>query len=182
LRNREINVGIIHERIGEGNDEIVSELLFSEKLVAIVPANHALARIERISVNRLAELPLIQVERNFAPTVHDAMNLVGERAGVCFRTLLETDSLITTLNTVASGLGFSIFGKYVELVLPVGAVARPLDLNPVPEIEVLVAYRKDDTLPALAVFLKMLRDAFTRPVKPSDAANQLTRRKSSLVR
>jgi LysR family hca operon transcriptional activator len=164
LRNREIDVGFIHERIGSEQEQLTSELLFSEPIVAIVPASHALARMKQLPVKNLAELPLIQVEHDFAPVVHDAMNLVGEQAGVCFRTLLETDSLITTLNTVASGLGFSLFGKYVELVLPVGAVAKPLDLNPVPEIEVLVAYRKDDTLPALAIFLKMLREAFTRPL------------------
>jgi len=172
LRSRDIDVGFIHERLESDQDHLISELLFSEKIVAIVPANHALAKRERLPVKSLAELPLIQVERDFAPVVHDAMNLVGERAGVQFRTLLETDSLITTLNTVASGLGFSLFGKYVELVLPVGAVAKPLDIDPVPEIEVLVAYRKGDILPALDFFLKMLRQAFTPPLKEYAATNK----------
>lgn len=163
LRNREINIGIIHERIPSDDEEIVSELLFTEQLVAIVPSTHPLAGADRLTAQHLAELPLIQVERSFAPTVHDAMTRVGTQAGVEFQVMLECDSLITALNSVASGLGFSLFGKYVELVLPFGAVAKPLALEPVPAIEVLVAYRKDDTLPQLATFLTMLRNTFSRP-------------------
>ncbi len=160
LQNREIDVGIIHGR-NESDNDIVSKLLFKDRLVAIVPANHALAEQERVTPDDLAQLPLVQVERAFAPVVHDAMYLLGRNAGVHFDTLLETDSLITALNTVAAGLGFSLFAKYAELVLPAGTVAKPVDADPVPEIAVFVAYRQDNKSPQLSSFLKMLLSLFT---------------------
>jgi DNA-binding transcriptional LysR family regulator len=62
------------------------------------------------------------------------------------------------VNAVAAGLGFSLLPEYVQELLPRTVVARPLDLNPAPEVELFVAYRKDDRLPALAFFLSLLRE------------------------
>jgi LysR family hca operon transcriptional activator len=128
-----------------------------------VPAQHPLAKLERVPLPLLADLPLIQFSRTYSPSAHDWMNATAEQAGVTFRTLFETEHLLTTLNAVGSGLGFSLLAEYVEEVLPKTVVARPLALDPEPRVELLVAYRKDDRLPALAFFLSLLRD-FERTV------------------
>ena len=65
-----------------------------------------------------------------------------------------------------SGLGFSLEPDYVQQILPLTVVARPIDLDRLPEIELLVAYRKDDKLPALAVFLALLRECMVGHSEP----------------
>ncbi len=157
LQKKEINVGFLRGPIED--EEIASEVIMREKVVAVLPASHELGKMQRVSVTKLANLPLIQISRAIAPAVHDAANLIAKQAGTQFKTLLETENLLTSLNAVASGLGFSLFAEYVEQILPKGVVARPLDLDPVPELELLVAYRKDDRLPALGFFLSVLRES-----------------------
>jgi LysR family hca operon transcriptional activator len=157
LRNYELNAGFLHGPVED--DELSSEVLLRARMMAILPASHPLAKLERVPAKLLAELPAIQFTRSFAPAVHDAMDETASRAGVCFQTLFESDSLLTALNAVASGLGFCMLASYVEQLLPKNVVARPLDSDSVPELEVLVAYRKDDTLPALAILLELLRQS-----------------------
>jgi DNA-binding transcriptional LysR family regulator len=88
---------------------------------------------------------------------------VASDAGVQFKTLLATEHIMTTLNAVANGLGFSVFAEYVEQIAPKNVVARHLDMRRVPQLELLAAYRKDDPLPALDYFLKMLRNKHALP-------------------
>jgi DNA-binding transcriptional LysR family regulator len=113
--------------------------------------------LKRIPVRKLAAVPLLHVSHSIAPALHDMINKVAADAGVSFRSILETESLTATLNAVASGLGFSLHGEYVQQLAPKNVVVRQLDPTPVPQLELIVAYRKDDKLPALATFLDLLR-------------------------
>jgi DNA-binding transcriptional LysR family regulator len=155
LQNREINLGFLRGPIED--DEIVSEAVLREDVVAVLPAKHPLASRRRIPLPNLTELPLIQMSRSGAPALHDMMDTIAASAGIRFRVICEMDNLLTLLNAIAAGRGFSLLSAYVEGILPKNVVVRPLALYPTPQLEILIAYRKDDTLPALAYFLKMLR-------------------------
>ena len=158
LESREINVGLLRGPID--NPDSACEVIDREDVVAVLPADHALARQNPVSLAALlAALPLIQVSRTTAPTVHDTIKQVAESAGVPTHQRLEAESVTAILSAVASGLGFGLHGAYVEQILPHDAVVRPLDLDPCPKLELLVAYRRDDRLPALAAFLELLRTA-----------------------
>jgi len=157
LCHREINLGFLRGPIND--DEIASEVVLREDVVAVLPARHPLAARKRIAVADLTELPLVQMSRAIAPAIHDMMNSIAASAGVRFQVLCETENILTLLNAVSAGRGFSLFSAYVEGILPKNVVVRPLALHPTPQHELLIAYRKDDTLPALAYFLGMLRKA-----------------------
>jgi LysR family hca operon transcriptional activator len=155
LQNREINVGLLRGPIDD--EHIASEVIDREDVVAVLPANHRLAAKPDVTLrDLLAELPLIQVAHATAPTVHDTIQRLAESAGAPAHQRLEVESITAILSAVASGLGFGLHGAYVEQILPHNAVVRHLDLNPQPKLELLVAYRKDDRLPALAAFLQQL--------------------------
>jgi LysR family hca operon transcriptional activator len=155
LQKGEINVGLLRGPIDD--ERIGYEVVSREDVVAVLPADHPLAESERVSPKALAELPLIQLSHTVAPAVHDAMIRTGLAADVQFKTLITTENIMTTLNAVASGMGFTLLAAYVEDILPKNAVVRALDMKCVPQLDLLVAYRKDDQLPALAFFLRILR-------------------------
>ncbi len=156
LQKGEINLGLLR---GPVEDEAIGfDVISREDVVAVVPADHPLAGQMRIAPRSLAELPLIQLSRSVAPAVHDTMIRIGQAEGVQFRTLLVTENIMTTLNAVAGGIGFTLLAAYVEDILPKNVVVRPLEMERVPQLELLAAYRKDDPLPALAFFLGILRD------------------------
>jgi len=155
LKRGEINVGFLRGPVED--EEIESEVLVREDVIVVLPTRHALARKKRIPVQELAAVPLVHVARAIAPALHDMVDKIAADAGVRFQSILEAESITTILNAVASGLGFCLHGEYVKRIAPKGVVIRHLDLNPVPKLELVVAYRKDDKLPALAFFLELLR-------------------------
>ena len=155
LKRREINVGFLRGPIED--EEIASDVMVREDVIVVLPTDHPLARYKRIPVSKLAAVPLIHVARAIAPALHDMVNKIAADAGVRFRPVLEAESITAILNAVASGLGFCLHGEYVERIAPKGVVVRRLDVSPAPKLELVVAYRKDDTLPVLAFFLSLLR-------------------------
>jgi LysR family transcriptional regulator, hca operon transcriptional activator len=156
LLKREINVGFLRGPIEE--DEIASEIYMREPVVAVIPQSWELAKLDRIPVQELAKMPLISISRAVAPAVHDIVGVIAERAGVQFQMRFCTENLLTSMNAVASGLGFCFFSAYVEEIVPKGVVTRPIDLDPVPQLDLLFAYRRDDTLSPLSNFLSIIRE------------------------
>ena len=155
LLNRDINVGFLRGPIE--SDEIAYDVYMREKVVALIPQNWAIARKNPVPLGELATKPHIAISREVAPAVHDVVDTIAKLGNVTFRTHLNTENLMTSMNAVASGLGFCFFAEYVGNVVPRGVVTRHLDLEPSPELDLLVAYRKDDTLAPLSEFLKNVR-------------------------
>ncbi len=156
LQSHQINIGFLRGPIED--PEIAWEVVTREAIVAAVPAKHPLAKIERIPVPMLAQVPLVIISRSYAPAIHDLTNHIAKRAGVSFHAGVETDNIVATLHAVGSGLGFSLFPEYARQIVPRTVVIRPLDLDPVPEIELLVAYRKDHNLQVVPFFLTLLHE------------------------
>lgn len=168
LQNHEINIGFMRGPIEDST--IAFETIAYDSIVAILPREHALAKLQQIPVSLLAEGQLVQVARAQAPAIHDITNQIAQRAGVHFNTVLETDNVLATLNAVGASLGFSLVPDYVKNILPPNVAARPLDIEPQPQVDLLVAYRKNDALPALICLLSLLREYMSKPqlMPPAD--------------
>lgn len=158
LQDGAINVGFMRPPIDD--PEIATELVLNEKILAILPANHHLAKLKRIPVRALSAVPFLEVSKNTAPLLHDTAKKIAEAAGVNFNSILPGDNVLMSLSEVASGLGFCLLPDNVVQILPANVVARHLDCDPEPEFPLIVAYRRDDRLPALAFFLSLIREHF----------------------
>jgi len=106
----------------------------------------------------LAKMKLISITADVAPAVHAVAEEIERRSGVKFQMGFCTENLMTSMNAVASGLGFCFFAAYVEEIAPKGVVTRPIDLSPPPQLDLLFAYRDDDRLPALARLVSLVRE------------------------
>src|SRR5208337_1595169 len=69
LHDREINIGFLRPPIDD--PDVVSETVLREKIIAVIPANHPLAKLKRVPVRSLAALPFLEVARPAAPGLHD---------------------------------------------------------------------------------------------------------------
>jgi DNA-binding transcriptional LysR family regulator len=156
LLDREIRAAFTRGPIDD--DEIEYEIYMREEVVAVMPEAWPLARLERVPISELAKMPLISISAVVAPAVHQATEDIERRAGVKFTGGICSESLMTSMNAVASGLGCCFFSEYVGGIVPKGVVTRPLDLDPVPTLDLLFAYRKDDQFPALATLISLVRD------------------------
>jgi LysR family hca operon transcriptional activator len=161
LRNKEIDAGFVRGPC-EGPD-LCWELVLVDPVVAVIPAKHPLAKLERIPVSRLAELPLIGIPRDAAAIMRGLTARIAAQSGVSFQPGPETDGITSTLAAVGAGLGFSFLPGYAERIKPLDVEVRPLEMDNPPEIELYVAYRKDDSHPGLQAFLALLRQLVCAP-------------------
>ena len=93
-----------------------------EQVVAVLPQSWDLARLDRVPVTELAKRPLIAISPTIAPAVFAITEELERRSGVRFNSSFSSESLMTSLNAVASGLGFCLFAEYVGEVVPKGVV------------------------------------------------------------
>lgn len=156
LLRREITAGFLRGPID--SDEIASDIYMRDDVVAVLPVTNPLAEMEKIPVHRLAEIPLIPISSDVAPAIHNVTAEMESRTGVKFKVGFCTENLMTTLNAVAAGFGYSFLASYVEEIVPKGVVTRPIDLDPTPTLDLLFAYRRDDRLPALERLVSLVRE------------------------
>lgn len=158
LQNQSIDVGFLRGPVAD--PEIASEVVLTDKIVAILPAQHRLAAQKKIRMAELATMPLVYLKRSIAAELHDTAMALAAQAGVEFRSQVETENILTTLSAVGIGLGCSLVPKYLEHMLPATAVSRPLDHRPVPRVNLMLAYRKNSQQPMLERFLSLVRECF----------------------
>ncbi|BDU73279.1 LysR substrate-binding domain-containing protein [Mesoterricola silvestris] len=157
LQRREIMAGFTRGPV-EG-DDIAAEIYTQERVVAVFPDTWPLARLERVPLGALTGLPLVSISETIAPAVAALTGRLERLGGVVFTKGLVTESLMTSMNAVASGLGFCFFSEYVGDVVPKGVVTRPLDLDPAPTLDLLFAYRKDAQSAALRSLVEVVRES-----------------------
>jgi DNA-binding transcriptional LysR family regulator len=143
--------------------EIAAELelapIRKERLVALLPQSHPLAREQAIPLSTLADEEFIVFPRDIAPRLHDAFMAIYRRAG--FEPLLRNESFHTgwDLGVLAEIPAVAMAPQTVAAELPDGIVAVALS-EPTDSLETCVVWRSDDTSPAVATFLESARSAF----------------------
>ena len=158
LRNGTIDVGFLRGPLSE--PDLAIEEVLRERIVAVVPAHHRLARAKRIAVGRLADLPCIAISQGAAPGLHDAVAGLYQRASVTVQPVQSADNVLGHLGMVAAGLGFALLPDYVSSILPDRVVVRPLDWTPEPTVTIVMAHRKGDTSPVVRAFKQIVRECF----------------------
>jgi LysR family hca operon transcriptional activator len=163
LQNRTINAGFLRHPISD--PELSFEAIHRDKIIAVLPARHELARLRRVPLSKLAKLPLVRPNREVSPGLNEVLDALAAQAGVQFRPVMETEHMFGTLAAVAAGHGFSLLPQFSEWE-PKMIVCRALALTTTPTIDLLMVYRKNDVNPVLARFLAAVRECF-RPLPPT---------------
>jgi DNA-binding transcriptional LysR family regulator len=143
--------------------EIAAELelapMHRERLVALLPATHPLAREEAIPLAALADEEFVLFPREIAPRLHDAFMAIYRRAG--FEPRVRNESFHTgwDLGVLAEIPAAAMAPQTVTAGLPDGIVAVAIS-EPTDALETCLVWRADDTSPAVAAFAAVARSAF----------------------
>ena len=130
-----------------------------ERLVALLPRTHPLAREEAIPLSALAAEDFIVFPREIAPRLHDAFMAIYRRAG--FEPRVRNESFHTgwDLGVLAEIPAVGVAPQTVAGGLPDGIVGVALS-EPTDSLETCLVWRADDTSPAVAAFVAVARSAF----------------------
>jgi DNA-binding transcriptional LysR family regulator len=143
--------------------EIAAELELApirrERLVALLPETHPLAREEAIPLSALADEQIVLFPRDIAPRLHDAFLAIYRRAG--FEPRVRTESFHTgwDLGVLAEIPAAAIAPQTVAVGLPDGIVAVALS-EPTDSLETCLVWRDENESPAVVAFAAVARSAF----------------------
>lgn len=160
LHRREIDVAFM--RLPVDPRHLVSEMLFEESFMAILPRRSPLAKRKKVKLKEIGDQPLLLPKRAQSIQAYDEVLEMYRRAGIEPK-IVHTATLPEASGgmLVESGKGIYIIpgSKLSHPDFGRGTVAVPLD-EPSASIEVHVAWRKEETSAPVLNFLKTTRAVF----------------------
>lgn len=131
--------------------------IHQEPLVAALPARHPLARARgRIRLAKLADAPFILFPRPLAPGLYDAVVSFCRSAGFSPHIEQEAVQMQTIVSLVSAEMGVALIPASLQHLGRTGVVYKAL-VEPSPLTEIGLAWRRDDPLSTLQVFLEVVR-------------------------
>lgn len=137
---------------------IHSEVFIRQKIAVVLPSPHPLTRHRKIALTELADMPMVLPSERNSPRYLSAIKAIIEQAGVQFNSTIEFDNVLSALHAVRLGLGFCLLPEDQQGILPGSIVTRPLDIDPQPTVDLLIAYRHDYRNLALVYLLRTVRE------------------------
>jgi DNA-binding transcriptional LysR family regulator len=162
LREKRIHIGLARPPLCE--DDLISESLVREPLIAALPEKHPLASVERLPLSALAAEPFVLFPRYPRPSYADFVISTCEQAGFQPAVTQEAAEMQTAISLVAAGLGVTLVPACVQRLSREGVIYRMLDA-PTPMSELSATYRRADETSALQAFLRILRAVVDREVE-----------------
>jgi DNA-binding transcriptional LysR family regulator len=139
-------------------DTLVSEPLFDEQMLIVLPSSHRLSRRRRLKLAEIAQEDFVLYARQTGPGVFDAIVAACQQAGFSPNVTQEAPQMASTIHLVAAGLGVSIVPAAMRSLRADGICYIPLE-GIAPRITLNLAYRRFERSPAVLQFLAALRAA-----------------------
>lgn len=175
LARRELDVGLLYG--GPSNGESVqSRRIVPLQVGALVGQGHMWARRTSVAVRELSELPCVMFQREQSPAMYDSIMAAAERAGA-FPRVAEYINDTTSTEIIVAARPYVAFASFITLdePRPMGLRVVPL-VDPMPVVELQVAWRDDSTNVAVQAFLEsleMTRSQVTSAVEAAETGDSV---------
>ncbi|MGO9496556.1 MAG: LysR substrate-binding domain-containing protein [Solirubrobacteraceae bacterium] len=140
-----IDVGLVRPPIDD-DGELRAQTVLRERTVAALPAGHALARLVRVPLARLAAEPLVLFPRDQAPGFHDLLIAALGSTGAGPRVVQYAPEMLTIIGLVAAGTGVSLVPASVSRLALDGVTYRPVSGAPRSELVAITRARDESAL------------------------------------
>ena len=133
--------------------------LFHETAVVAVPHNHALADRDEISVDDMADEPLIVPDRSSRPHSHDLTMKLFLESGHTARVAQIAEEKQTIVSLVGTGVGLAIVPRWASRLAVGGVTFVPLKLSSSlarDKLALSVVWLRDTRHPSRDAFLDVL--------------------------
>lgn len=152
----EIDVGLLRGPVMAPNVATVS--LFEESFVAALPANHPLAKKESVTLQDIADYPLIVISPSLSRLYGMRMLSALIERDIPFTIAQEVADMSALLSLVGAGLGISLVPASVCGIRFSAIAYRPV-AEPLPTTLCQLAYRTDVHSHVLAPFIEAATSA-----------------------
>jgi DNA-binding transcriptional LysR family regulator len=156
LRTHHIDVGFVYLPIREPSLSVYP--LYEETYIVALPSSHRLARHKQISLQSLANEPLIIYPRSLGPVLYALFIQYCEQAGFLPNIVQEAELAQTRLGLASAGVGITFVLPPLQNLSAKGVVYRPLSGNFL-TLKLALAWRQNESSPVVIEFLKALKNA-----------------------
>ncbi|MEM5383646.1 LysR family transcriptional regulator [Paraburkholderia phymatum] len=161
LKGGRIDVGFGRLRFDE--PQLAREVLVEETLIAALPAGHALAESETLTLDALSKETLIVYPSTPRPSYADQQLSAFRDHAVEPAAVHEVRELQTALGLVAAQVGVCLVPESVRGLRARGVTYRSLDDAQVSS-PIIMSRRLQDQSPTTDLFCSIARDLFRRPL------------------
>jgi DNA-binding transcriptional LysR family regulator len=162
LRNGTLELAITVQPIGEQTAGIEFETLRTEALCVAMSAAHPFARLKSISVERLADEPIVGLSRKDYSEYYDYLDRIFAPIHARPRIVVECDSVSSLIAEVEAGRGISLASPTFKLVVGKRLLYRPLTGTTATVSVGIARATKGDVTPAGENFCQVLRQISKR--------------------
>lgn len=159
LSRQAIDVGFL--RLPVADPALAYEVALTERLMAVMPANHPLAQEAEVDITALAAFPFLRISPEHAGGLHGIVEGYLRDHKVEVTTAQDVDNVMTMMTLVGLGTGFALLPDYVAHLLFRNVVTRPLKGNP-PWVDLVMVWRRDNHAPELATFRALVNETLGR--------------------
>ena len=153
------DIDIAFTRHNFTSEEIESTFVLREPLMFILPKDHPLAKYDRIPVKALNGIDFIIPSSEQSYTLHHTILNFAKEYGIEFNIVQTADNILFNINSIGMGLGCTILPAYITPLSMDHSVVRPLNVE-LPQIDLYVSHRKDNTSNAVKRFMELLTRVF----------------------
>src|SRR3954452_8488608 len=136
---------------------LVYRHLFYETPVVAIASSHPLARQRKVSIENIADQPLIVPDRRSRPHSHDLTMKLFEEAGFEARVAQVADEKQTIVNLVSAGLGVAIVPRWTSRMATRGVRFIRLAASDMNKLPLAAAFTRGTRDPMRDDVLEMLK-------------------------
>lgn len=155
LHHSKIDVGLLYLYVDDSELHFLSVL--KEPLLVAIADSHLLVNQPQISIHALGHEPFILPPRDIGAGLYSQIISFFQQTGFTPKVLQEAILLQTAISLVAGGFGVALVPASLQNLQRTGVAYKPLQ-EPTPEIEISLAWRRDDSSPVLQKFLNSVRE------------------------
>lgn len=124
LQQYSIDIGLVRD--GDPTPNLESVPVLEERLVAVIPKRHALARRSQVDVAQLRNEPFVFYPPSAGRTAWERTMQICHASGFRPRVVQEAPHWVTIVSLVGAGLGVSIAPECMRKIATGNVVSRPL--------------------------------------------------------
>lgn len=158
LESRKIDIGFVGLRPRDANPNLsplIWECVAHHDVVAVLPANHALAKKRKVMMRDLKPFFFVAMSEETHPGSRDWLRGLCEEAGFTPRILQDVELETGIMTFVAEGLGITLARGQIKSLPHPGVVFRPLAMRA--KADYWIAWHRENRSKALAHYLEIVK-------------------------
>jgi DNA-binding transcriptional LysR family regulator len=153
LSSGEIDLALVRPPVARPAFDTLRVL--SEPLLAAIPQRHPLGRKTRLSIRDLDGQNFVMYSPFESRYFYDLLVAQFSTARIAPRYVQHLSQIHSILALVRAGLGLALVPNSAAALRFTGVTLRPIRLQPTRPVELFLAWRRDQEMPALSSFVKI---------------------------